>query len=114
VTLFDGEGRLLAEETAAHAHRLAERGVTSILLAGTTGEASMLTSEERVELCRLTKKTLDDRIPVIVGTGDRDQAEAVRRTSAARQAGADAVLAFPPPGVDDSGGSLWDASGNPT
>jgi 4-hydroxy-tetrahydrodipicolinate synthase len=101
VTLFDADGEVLVAQTAVHARRLVDRGVTSITLAGTTGEASFLTAAERVELCTATKQAVAGRVPVIVGTGHADQGEAIRLTAAAREAGADAGLVLSPPGVED-------------
>ena len=42
VTLFDDEGEIDAPATADHAARLVEAGVRSVLVAGTTGEATAL------------------------------------------------------------------------
>jgi 4-hydroxy-tetrahydrodipicolinate synthase len=97
VTLFDGDGQLLVDETADHARRLIERGVASVTVAGTTGEAMSLTAAERAALCRATKDAIGGRVPVIVGTGHADRSRAVEFTVAAREAGADAVLALSPP-----------------
>jgi 4-hydroxy-tetrahydrodipicolinate synthase len=101
VTFFDDDGRVRAGETAEHAARLVERGVRAVVLAGTTGEASRLGADDRVALLRAAREVLGDRVPLVVGTGHREQAEAVRMTAAARAAGADAVLVLPPPGEDD-------------
>jgi 4-hydroxy-tetrahydrodipicolinate synthase len=101
VTLFDDAGGLLAEQTAEHAARLAERGVQAIVLAGTTGEPWALTAQERVELVRACRAALPDDVPVVVGSGHAEQAEAVRLTSAVRDCGADAVIAISPAGVAD-------------
>ncbi|MGH9084037.1 MAG: dihydrodipicolinate synthase family protein, partial [Acidimicrobiales bacterium] len=50
VTLFDDEGEIDAPATADHAARLVERGVSAVLVAGSTGEASALDAEERSDL----------------------------------------------------------------
>jgi 4-hydroxy-tetrahydrodipicolinate synthase len=101
VTLFDRDGRLLIEETAEHAHRLVDRGVASVTVAGTTGEAGFLTGEERAALCRATRDAVGRRVPVIVGTGHARQSSAVRLTEIAHEAGADAVLPLSPAHIDD-------------
>jgi 4-hydroxy-tetrahydrodipicolinate synthase len=101
VTLFDDDGRLLLPETIAHAADLVDRGVRAVVLAGSTGEAWHLTVDERVELCRAAREALGHRVPLILGTGSADRADAVRLTVAAREAGADAALALSPAGEDD-------------
>ena len=37
VTLFDDDGRLLVDETVEHAVDLVERGITAVVVSGTTG-----------------------------------------------------------------------------
>jgi dihydrodipicolinate synthase/N-acetylneuraminate lyase len=51
VTLFDDDGRLLLDETAEHARDLVERGVTAVVVSGSTGESWALSVDERLELC---------------------------------------------------------------
>ncbi|MGH9036551.1 MAG: dihydrodipicolinate synthase family protein, partial [Acidimicrobiia bacterium] len=46
-TLFDDDGELDAEATALHAAQLVALGVRGVVVAGSTGEAATLTSEER-------------------------------------------------------------------
>ncbi|MEA2396117.1 MAG: 4-hydroxy-tetrahydrodipicolinate synthase, partial [Solirubrobacteraceae bacterium] len=50
VTLFDDDGRLLLDETAEHARDLVERGVTAVVVSGSTGESWALSVDERLEL----------------------------------------------------------------
>jgi dihydrodipicolinate synthase/N-acetylneuraminate lyase len=99
VTLFDDNGGLLAQQTAEHAAHLVERGVRSVTIAGTTGEAWSLTAGERVELVRACRAVLPGDVPLVVGTGSSNQAEAVRLTAAVRDYGADAVMAISPRAV---------------
>jgi 4-hydroxy-tetrahydrodipicolinate synthase len=99
VSLFDGE-RLLVKDTALHGARVAAEGARAIVLAGSTGEPWLLTAEERAALTEATRTLVPD-VPVIVGTGHPDTAEAVRLTASAREAGADAVIAISPPGSED-------------
>jgi 4-hydroxy-tetrahydrodipicolinate synthase len=101
VTLFDDDGRLLVDETIEHAVGLVDRGVAAVLVAGSTGEAWALSADERVALARAARAALDGRVPVIVGTGDPDPAQAAALTAAAREVGADAALALSPAGQDD-------------
>jgi 4-hydroxy-tetrahydrodipicolinate synthase len=101
VTLFDAERTPDVAATAAHAARVVERGVRAVLLAGTTGEFWALSETDRVELIRAVRSALPLEVPVLAGTGADDTATAVRLTSAAVTAGADAVLVLSPRGATD-------------
>jgi 4-hydroxy-tetrahydrodipicolinate synthase len=98
VTLFAADGRVDAARTAEHAARLVEQGVSAIVLSGSTGEPWFLTGGERLELARAARSVLGPRVPLILGTGHPQAAEAVRLTAlAAAEGGVDAVLALSPP-----------------
>jgi len=101
VTLFDDAGALLAKETAEHAARLAARGVTAIVVAGTTGEAATLDEDERDDLVRAVRAAVPAGVPVVAGTGAPSSRQAARLTRRAADAGADAVLVLSPPGQPD-------------
>jgi 4-hydroxy-tetrahydrodipicolinate synthase len=72
----------------------------AILVAGTTGEAGTLTPDERTVLVRAVRDAVPAHVPVLAGTGSATTEDAVSLTKAAMVAGADAVLAFPPPAPD--------------
>jgi 4-hydroxy-tetrahydrodipicolinate synthase len=100
VTMFDENGKLLANATAEHAARLADRGVRAIVIAGTTGEAPQLDAGDRRELLVAVRRAVPASLPVVVGTGAAEAANAVELTRDARAGGAAGVLVFPP---DDAG-----------
>ena len=103
VTLFDEHGEIDAPATAAHAAGLVDLGVRAVLVAGTTGEPSSLDPAERAVLLGAVRDALPpgSGVPVIAGTGAPSICEAVALTAAARDGGADAVLALSPPQVSD-------------
>jgi 4-hydroxy-tetrahydrodipicolinate synthase len=101
VTLFSADGDLQAKATADLAAQLVDLGLTAVLVAGTTGEASALTPEERDELVGAVRAALPAGVPVIAGTGGPTGRQAAVLTERAFGAGADAVLALSPPGVPD-------------
>jgi 4-hydroxy-tetrahydrodipicolinate synthase len=101
ITLFDDSGALDAAATAGLAEDLVGRGMRGVLVCGTTGEASKLSDAERVELIGAVRAAVSPAVPVLAGTGANTAAEAARLTAAAAGAGADAVLAWPPPGSED-------------
>jgi 4-hydroxy-tetrahydrodipicolinate synthase len=101
VTLFAEDGGLDAKATADHAARLVDLGITAVLVAGTTGEASTLTPEERDELVGAVRTALPAGVTGIAGTGGPTGRLAAVLTERAFAAGADAALALSPPGVAD-------------
>jgi 4-hydroxy-tetrahydrodipicolinate synthase len=96
-TLFDDEGEVDAKATAEHAASLADLGVRAVVVAGSTGEASALTTDERLALLVEVREAVPPGVPVIAGTGAPSARQAAALTRAARDAGADAVLALCPP-----------------
>jgi 4-hydroxy-tetrahydrodipicolinate synthase len=104
VTLLDDDGDIDAGATGALAAELADRGMQAVLACGTTGEAGTLDDAERVAVIRAVREALPDGIQVLAGTGATTPARAAELTRAAVGAGADVVLAWPPPGSDDLAG----------
>ena len=68
-TLFDEAGELDAKATAGHAATLVELGVRAVVVAGSTGEAAALTSEERLDLLSEVRRAVGAEVPVVAGTG---------------------------------------------
>jgi 4-hydroxy-tetrahydrodipicolinate synthase len=100
ITLFDDDGRVDFGGTAAHAAALADAGLQAIVVAGTTGEADALDDDERVRLFAAVRAAVP-RVPLVAGTGAATTEQAQTLTRAAADAGADAVLARSPRGVED-------------
>lgn len=71
-------------------------GTDSIIICGTTGEASTLTHEEHLECIRFTVEKVNKRIPVIAGTGSNCTETAVYLSKEAESYGADALLVVTP------------------
>ena len=93
VTLFDDNGALDAGASAQHASRLVDAGLQAVIVAGTTGEAWMLSADEQRALTDAVIAAVGERVPVLVGVRGDD---AVSRAQAASDAGAAAVLALSP------------------
>lgn len=68
----------------------------SIIITGTTGEASTLTEEEHLEVIRAAVSIVNKRIPVIAGTGSNCTRTAVYLSRHAQKAGADGLLVVTP------------------
>ena len=73
-----------------------ENGTDSIIICGTTGEASTMSHEEHIEVIRACAAHVNKRVPVIAGTGSNCTSEAVHLTQEAQRAGADAALVVTP------------------
>src|SRR5258708_2019494 len=101
VTLLDDAGGVDAATTSALAADLVSRGMQAVLACGTTGEPGTLTDAERLEVIRAVRDAVPPGVPVLAGTGATSLGRAADLTAAAAAAGADAVLAWPPPGCED-------------
>jgi 4-hydroxy-tetrahydrodipicolinate synthase len=100
VTLFDERGGLLAAETADLAAALVGRGISGVLVAGSTGEPWSLSAAERARLCRAVRDRVPTEVPVLLGTGSFsgwDETEEI--TADCAESGADAYLIMSPPGI---------------
>ena len=85
---FDKLGELIDFQVA--------NGTDSIVIVGTTGEASTLTHEEHVECIRYAVQKTAKRIPVVAGTGSNCTETAIYLTQEAQKAGADGALVVTP------------------
>ena len=73
-----------------------DNGTDSIIICGTTGEASTLTHEEHIEVIRACAAYVNKRVPVVAGTGSNCTETAIYLTKEAQKAGADAALVVTP------------------
>ena len=104
VTVRDARDVPDAEATGALAARLVSRGMRAVLACGTTGEAGRLTDDQRTAVIAAVRDAVPRDVPVIAGTGAVNAASATALTVGAADAGADAVLAWPPPDCEDLAG----------
>jgi dihydrodipicolinate synthase/N-acetylneuraminate lyase len=96
VTIFTADGAVDPGATGKLAADLVARGMRSVLVAGSTGEAPTLEPAERRALIEAVRETVPADVPVIAGTGAPSIRQAAALTSDAVRSGADAVLAWPP------------------
>ncbi|MBQ3093322.1 MAG: 4-hydroxy-tetrahydrodipicolinate synthase [Clostridia bacterium] len=68
----------------------------AIISCGTTGESSVLSSEERQKIIEFTIKKVNHRVPVIVGTGSNNTQTALEFSKQAEKLGADGLLIVTP------------------
>ncbi|HWI55491.1 MAG TPA: 4-hydroxy-tetrahydrodipicolinate synthase [Desulfobacteria bacterium] len=96
VTPFDSNLEVDYEKTRKLAKYLVENGSDGIVVAGTTGEASTLTSEEKVKLFATVVDEVGSKAKVIAGTGNNDTADSIALTKAAQEAGVHGIMAVVP------------------
>src|SRR5262245_5710334 len=92
-TPFDRTGRLDLSVVARQAERFRESGMSAVFVAGTTGEWSSLTCQERMALCERWTEVAGGDLMVAVHIGHNCQTEAVGLAAHARESGAAAVAA---------------------
>lgn len=73
-----------------------EAGVHGIVLGGSLGEASTLTSEEKVTLIKATVEQVDKKIPVVMTIAEQATNVAIAEARRAQENGADALMILPP------------------
>ena len=73
-----------------------DEGTSAIVPVGTTGESPTVSMEENCKIIEHVVKAVNNRVPVIAGTGANATWEAIELTQAAKNAGADACLLVTP------------------
>ena len=76
--------------------RQIEAGARAIVLAGTTGEGSTLSTEEKLALFRRGVKAASGQCKIIAGTGSNDTRKAVELSRMAEKCGVDGLLVVTP------------------
>lgn len=70
--------------------------LTGLVIAGSTGEGSLLSASLYKELLIQSKRIVNDRLPLVAGIGIGGTRSCVENVRIAKEAGFDAVLASPP------------------
>ena len=73
-----------------------ENKVDAIIVCGTTGESSTMTLEEKKQTIRFAVDTVNNRIPVIAGTGGNCTSSVIELTKYAESIGVDGALIVTP------------------
>ncbi len=95
VTPFDAEGAIDEDAFVTLLHHLRRHGSDGFVVAGTTGEGSTLSDEEKLRLYRLAVEEAGDA-PVIASTGSNDTAHSIQLTERASELGIEGVLVVTP------------------
>lgn len=73
-----------------------DAGVNALVVCGTTGEASTMMQEEKIQAIRCVISTANKKVPVIVGTGSNNTSTAIINSVIAEELGADGLLVVTP------------------
>lgn len=73
-----------------------DSGVDALVVCGTTGEASTMTKDEKIEAIKCAINTSKKRVPIIVGTGSNNTSSAIEMSKLAESLGADGLLVVTP------------------
>ena len=71
-------------------------GVDGIILGGSLGEASVLTTDEKERLVKFAVETVAGEIPVILNIAEGSTREALQQAAYAKQWGAEGLMMLPP------------------
>ena len=95
-TQFDSEGSLSLKAFKNNLAHQIKAGVHGIILGGTLGEASTLTSSEKESLLKMTLEQVEGKIPVIMNIAEQSTDQAVGSAKAAETNGASGLMLLPP------------------
>jgi 4-hydroxy-tetrahydrodipicolinate synthase len=96
VTPFLADGSVDYASYARLAEMQADQGSHGLVVTGTTGEPSTLTSAERIKLLKTTIDAVGGRLQIVASVGSQDHASTIEMVQAASAAGADALLIVTP------------------
>ena len=71
-------------------------GVDSLIICGTTGESSTMSTEEKKSVIEFSVKIANGRVPIIAGTGGNNTKEAIAMSKYAESVGVDGLLLVTP------------------
>jgi len=73
-----------------------ENNTDAIIVCGTTGEASTMSVSEKIQVVEFTKKCVNGRTPIIVGTGSNSTYNAIEFSKEVEKIGVDGLLVVTP------------------
>ena len=85
---FDAYGNLV--------DNIIKKGVNFIVALGTTGEASTLSKREKAALIDFSVKTINNRVPLVIGIGGNSTSEVVSQVHSTLFSGVDGILSVCP------------------
>jgi len=77
-------------------HAQVNAGVHGVIIGGSLGEASTLTTSEKEELIKFALRKVEAKIPVILNIAEASAKDALHQTALAKQWNADGLMLLPP------------------
>ncbi|CAN2208625.1 DapA Dihydrodipicolinate synthase/N-acetylneuraminate lyase [Candidatus Nanopelagicaceae bacterium] len=96
VTPFTKDGAIDWDGVAKLAQHLVDTGHDGIAVNGTTGEAPTTKSSEKLEIIKVVKSVVGEKITVLSGAGDNETSYTVEQAKRSQDAGADGLLVVTP------------------
>ena len=96
VTPFNKDGAIDWDGVAKLAQHLVDTGHDGIAVNGTTGEAPTTKSSEKLEIIKVVKSVVGEKITVLSGAGDNETSYTVEQAKRSQDAGADGLLVVTP------------------
>ena len=96
ITPFDTAGQLDEEGLRHNIRFQIKHGVDGILLLGSTGESSTLSTHEKERVIRIGVEEAKHKVPIWIGTGSFSTDQTIENTRRAKELGADGALVVTP------------------
>lgn len=96
VTPFQTDGSINYAQVELLIEHLLATGTDSLVISGTTGESPTLSSEEKLNLLKFVVEKVNNRVPVIAGTGSNNTAASVDLSLKAEALGVNGLMIVTP------------------
>ncbi|HAE66828.1 MULTISPECIES: dihydrodipicolinate synthase family protein [Sphingobacterium] len=93
---FDENGNLDFDMFGKNIEAQLDGGVHGLIIAGSLGEASVLTTEEKYDLLTYALKLVGGRVPVLLNIAENTTAAAIKVAQTSEELGADGLMLLPP------------------
>lgn len=96
VTPFQTNGSIHYAQVELLIEHLLATGTDSLVISGTTGESPTLSTEEKLNLLKFVVEKVNNRVPVIAGTGSNSTAASIDLSLKAEALGVDGLMIVTP------------------
>jgi N-acetylneuraminate lyase len=96
ITPFSENGKIIDSAARELIDYHLESGLDAFYVGGSTGEAMIMTPEQRMHIAEVVVSYVADRVPVIIHVGAADTETAVKLAKHAEKIGADGISSVPP------------------
>ncbi|MFD0704510.1 dihydrodipicolinate synthase family protein [Alloscardovia venturai] len=96
VTPLTADGQFDEESFTRSINRMIDAGVNGLFVLGSSGEVAFSTDERRHAITEAAVRIIDHRVPLLVGCIDMESQRVIKHAQAAKELGADAIVATAP------------------